>query len=82
MNSAGETPETSAWKDRWSVKLCCERCQAVFTFDRDGMALTVQQTAPFTRMLVLRVPEVCPQCRSLQLVVSSTPAPSPAPESA
>lgn len=64
----GETAETAAFKDRWKVEVHCRACQASFELERRGMHVSLRQTAPFTRQVLLAVPEACPTCKSLAVV--------------
>jgi hypothetical protein len=67
----GETAETAAFKERWAVELHCRVCSAKFELERSGMHVSLQQSAPFTRLVLLAVPEVCPECKSLRSVEAS-----------
>jgi hypothetical protein len=68
----GETAETAAFKERWLVELHCRVCRAKFELERWGMHVSLQQSAPFTRLVLLAVQEVCPVCKSLRSVPEPT----------
>lgn len=72
----GETPETAAFKDRWAVDVRCRGCGNAFELERHGMHVSLKQPQPFTRLVLLAVPEVCPRCKNLGMV-GDTPAPPP-----
>ena len=68
----GETAETAAFKDRWRVEVHCRSCGNAFELDRSGMHVSLQQSAPFTRLVLLAMPEVCPSCKNLRVAPEPT----------
>lgn len=57
-----------AWKDRWTIVLCCNDCSTVYEVNRDSVSVSLEQTQPHTRVVVVPVPEGCPKCRNLKVV--------------
>lgn len=55
-----------AWKRRFSVVLFCKSCGR--DYECGNVSLSLDQTAPMTRLAVVAVPEVCPTCKSLEVV--------------
>lgn len=70
-----DTRAADAFLDRWSFRIRCQRCGSCFEMAEPAACLSSMPN--FTRLVVLRVPEVCPECKSLAVVPSSTLAPSP-----
>lgn len=61
-----KTAGADAWKERFAVKLECRGCGA--RFEQGNVSPSLDLTAPRTRIVVVAVPEVCPQCRNLEVV--------------
>ena len=71
-----DTRAVDAFLDRWSFRILCQRCGSCFEMIEPAAALTGMPN--FSRLVVLRVPEVCPECKSLAVVPSSPASPQPA----
>lgn len=68
-----------AFRERWTFTMVCRGCGAQFEFEEPGIGLEVMPG--FWRLVLLRVPEVCRECKSLQVVGQAPPAPlDPPPE--
>ena len=57
---------SDAFLTRWAFVFVCRGCGAQIEMNQPNVGLEVMPG--FTRLVVMRVPEVCPDCRSLQLV--------------
>lgn len=58
------------WKKRWSVHIQCAVCRTAFKVESSFVHVSLQRVNETDRMLVVQVPESCPnpKCRGLQVV--------------
>lgn len=63
---------STAFRQRWLFTIVCRSCLAQFEMEQPDVGLDCQPG--FWRLVVLRVPEVCRQCKSLRVVGETAPA--------
>ncbi len=64
-----------AFRSRWTFTIICRKCDGQFLMEHPDCGLDCQPG--FWRLVLLRVPEVCTECRSLQVVGAPPAASSP-----
>lgn len=52
-------------KDRWTFDIVCRDCGAWFEVENPNYSL--EKTPGFGRLILLHVPEVCPECKNLKV---------------
>lgn len=55
--------------DRWEFNIVCRDCGSTFEVLKPD--ISCQRASKFGRLVLLHIPEVCPECRNLKLVKGS-----------
>lgn len=58
--------ETDAWRARWQTTIECRDCGA--RYECENPDCTLNRVGAHGRLVLLRCPEVCPECKNLKLV--------------
>lgn len=53
-------------KERWAFHIVCRDCNTIFEVENPDCSL--ERTPGFGRLVLLHVPEVCPECKNLKVV--------------
>jgi hypothetical protein len=69
-----DTRAAEAFNERWSFHMTCLLCRASFELARPNTG--IHALPGFSRFVLFRIPEVCPECKSLFAVAPATAEPT------